>query len=220
MIADVSTLIKEFSRSNQPILVVGEDERDFITEISKALKVSAESVYSFDPIDGVEALRIVINDLYSRPISSKLKLLEISSCDKMNVEQSNTLLKILEEPPEYLRILLRASNLSSVISTIRSRSKIFVFGSSDQIYDSETTFEDLLKLPFYKFCQDISKLEKNDFTTLLLKGIDERKKTLLNKEDFELVELMFSSLVKIKNTNVNFRLLAEEIYLNALLIKQ
>ena len=44
-------------------------------------------------------------------------------------EAANSLLKVLEEPPEYAHILLLTENVSDLLPTIRSRSSIFRLGT-------------------------------------------------------------------------------------------
>jgi DNA polymerase III delta prime subunit len=214
MIADTQVLIKEFSRSNQPILIIETGQgQDLLALIKNDLHLVAENIFCFEPSEGVQALRLIINDLYSRPISSKLKFFEIKDINNLNAEQANTLLKLLEEPPEYLRILLRANNLSKILPTIKSRTKTYIF-SGNQVNESEISLIKLLGEPFGTYCQEIAKLERSDFTNLLLQGIEERKENLLNKDDFRMLKLLSSSLTRVTSSNVNFKLIAEEIYLS------
>lgn len=213
MIAKEDTLIKEFSRSNQPVLVINGVYQGIKSRVCEQLKISQEALVEYLYSENVEELRGKILGMYARPLSSEYKLLCLFGVDSLSAEQANTLLKLIEEPPSYARIILYAQNLSRVMLTIRSRSKLFVFPEQNKAYDGELSFNSLLNGSFFNFSKEISNLEREDFTSLLLKGIEERRKNLLNKSDFKILEKMMTALMKVNTTNANFRLVAEEIYL-------
>ncbi len=56
--------------------------------------------------------------------SGPLRLAIVKNCEKLNQSSANILLKTLEEPPRKAMIVLTAQN-NSVISTIRSRCRIY-----------------------------------------------------------------------------------------------
>ena len=59
--------------------------------------------------------------IYEKPIISNKKIYLIDNADTMTQEAQNCLLKTLEEPPEYIIIILITSNDSNIINTIKSR---------------------------------------------------------------------------------------------------
>ena len=69
----------------------------------------------------VKLARALRSNAYSTPISASRKVFIINSCEKMTEEAQNALLKILEEPPSYLVIILVTERLDSMLPTIRSR---------------------------------------------------------------------------------------------------
>lgn len=74
---------------------------------------------------GVEDIRNgIVSDVYVKPYSSKWKIYIINDADKMSVQAQNALLKTLEEPPEYVVILLLTSNISMLLATVISRSTV------------------------------------------------------------------------------------------------
>lgn len=74
---------------------------------------------------GVEDVRLqIVTDVYVRPYSSRWKIYIVNDAEKMSVQAQNALLKTLEEPPEYVVILLLTSNISELLPTIISRSVI------------------------------------------------------------------------------------------------
>jgi DNA polymerase-3 subunit delta' len=71
----------------------------------------------------VDQVRRVIETIYFRPAEAKEKLYIFTDSAFMK-EAANSLLKILEEPPEFATIVLLAENPSELLPTIRSRSMI------------------------------------------------------------------------------------------------
>jgi len=70
---------------------------------------------------GVDEIRDMQHDITIRPMYSKRKVYIIEDADKMTVQAQNCLLKTLEEPPEYVVIILTVSNYDALLETIRSR---------------------------------------------------------------------------------------------------
>ncbi len=63
-----------------------------------------------------------------KPVNTEKKVVIIDNADKMKPEAANALLKTLEEPPPYGYLILVTSSGNALISTIKSRCKIFRFG--------------------------------------------------------------------------------------------
>ncbi len=60
-------------------------------------------------------------DVAIKPYSSPYKIYIMNEAEKMTPQAQNALLKTLEEPPEYVVILLLTSNVNSLLPTILSR---------------------------------------------------------------------------------------------------
>lgn len=71
----------------------------------------------------VDQIRELQKDITKKPILGERKVYIISEANKLNVSAQNCLLKTLEEPPEYVTLILVASSVYSVIGTVRSRVK-------------------------------------------------------------------------------------------------
>ena len=69
----------------------------------------------------VDQVRKVIEGIYFRPAEAKEKIFIFTDAAFMK-EAANSLLKILEEPPEFATIFLLAENAGELLPTIRSRS--------------------------------------------------------------------------------------------------
>lgn len=59
-----------------------------------------------------------------KPLHGNKRVFLIDHLDKANEQSANSLLKILEEPPEHLLIFATAENLYDLLPTIRSRSLV------------------------------------------------------------------------------------------------
>ena len=68
----------------------------------------------------VDQVRHVIREIYYKPAEGKQRVYIFSEADFMK-EAANSLLKILEEPPDFASIFLLTDNPSALLPTIRSR---------------------------------------------------------------------------------------------------
>ena len=69
----------------------------------------------------IDQIREMQRKIAEKPIISSQKVYLIDDADTMTVEAQNCLLKTLEEPPEYITIILICSNEDTMLSTIKSR---------------------------------------------------------------------------------------------------
>ena len=67
----------------------------------------------------IDQIRQMLEKVYEKPIISDKKVYIIDDAETMTVEAQNCLLKTLEEPPEYIVIILITSNESNLINTIK-----------------------------------------------------------------------------------------------------
>jgi len=69
----------------------------------------------------IDQIRSLIDDAHSRPQIGACAVMLLSPADSMNVNASNSLLKLLEEPPPDSNLILVADRPSRLSATIRSR---------------------------------------------------------------------------------------------------
>ena len=69
----------------------------------------------------VSQIRELQNVINIKPTFSKKSVYIIDDADLMTIEAQNSLLKTLEEPPEYVVIILIVHNERSILSTVKSR---------------------------------------------------------------------------------------------------
>ena len=75
----------------------------------------------------IDQIRELIKKAYEKPIISLKKVYIINDADLMTKEAQNCLLKTLEEPPNYVTIILVVSNENKLLNTIKSRCLKIVF---------------------------------------------------------------------------------------------
>lgn len=69
----------------------------------------------------------IVNDIDLKPYSSKYKIYIVPDAQMMNPQAQNALLKTLEEPPEYVIIMLLTNNMDKFLPTILSRCIVLNF---------------------------------------------------------------------------------------------
>ncbi len=69
----------------------------------------------------VDQIRGLSDGAYSRPALSPYRAVLIKDAENMTLQAANALLKILEEPPSHLIILMTSSSADKLLPTIRSR---------------------------------------------------------------------------------------------------
>lgn len=82
----------------------------------------------------IEQVREMQKKVIEFPIVSNKKVYIVNDADKMTKEAQNCLLKTLEEPPEFVVIILIGANENDFLSTIKSRCTIIRF---NEISDNE-----------------------------------------------------------------------------------
>jgi DNA polymerase-3 subunit delta' len=70
----------------------------------------------------IQQMRLLKERAQFAPLSGSRRVFLIDGIDRANEQAANSLLKVLEEPPPYLILLLTAENPYDLLPTIRSRS--------------------------------------------------------------------------------------------------
>lgn len=178
----------------------------------------------------VDQVRELQKDVLKKPIGSERKVYIISQANKLNISAQNCLLKTIEEPPEYVTLILISSSIYSVIGTVRSRVKaVKILVSEEQNVRSEVV--EILDTLKYKNRVEVLKyadfFEKNKddiieiFHEMLIycnKRILEYKNELLKTYDCDTI--IFAKYVPIINfaekrinENSNFSMTIDDMLL-------
>ncbi len=70
---------------------------------------------------GVESVRDAILDMHVKPLLADKKIYIIYEGELLSAQAQNALLKILEEPPEYIMIFILTTSLDALLKTVISR---------------------------------------------------------------------------------------------------
>lgn len=117
---------KNFSHSYIFSGIKGVGKYTFAKDFAKCILEDSmmQDYYELGP-DGksikVSQIRELQNVINIKPTFSKKSVYIIDDADLMTIEAQNSLLKTLEEPPEYAVIILIVHNERSILSTVKSR---------------------------------------------------------------------------------------------------
>ncbi|OWZ83640.1 DNA polymerase III subunit delta' [Natranaerobius trueperi] len=73
----------------------------------------------------IEDIRKIKHSVSYQPTESDKKIFLINNVENMTRESANSILKVLEEPPEYVIFLLTANELQRLLSTVTSRCETY-----------------------------------------------------------------------------------------------
>ncbi|MGN0538056.1 MAG: ATP-binding protein [Acutalibacteraceae bacterium] len=106
----------------------GQKPCGFCSGCQKALSHSHPDIMVLDgstPSNlNVEAIRNLRTSAFIIPNEAPRKVYILANCDRMNPTAQNAFLKILEEPPKSVVFILTCITASSLLLTVRSRSRI------------------------------------------------------------------------------------------------
>ena len=137
----------------------------------------------------VDDIRTQINgDVSIKPYSRPYKVYIVNEAEKMTVQAQNAILKTLEEPPEYVVILLLTTNVNSMLPTILSRCVVL---NMKPVAD-ELVRGFLMRQMMVPDC-------KAEICVAFARGNIGKAKALASSEDFENVKSEALSLLKYIN---------------------
>ncbi len=149
----------------------------------------------------IEQIRLIQNKIVEKPVVSDKKVYIIDDSQTMTKEAQNCLLKTLEEPPQYMIIILICSNEEQLLNTIKSRCTKVLFKpiSDDELkeYINKNGLDkELPDSLFHALNGSIGKLAT----------ISEKKETLKQVEHI-FNEIEFNDKIEmIKNADVLYKL--------------
>lgn len=126
-------IAKEFAK-----MLLCLDDNKYCNKCKSCIEFNSENNPDFSIIepDGnsikIEQIRELQRKVTEKPIIANKKVYIINDSDKMTIEAQNCLLKTLEEPPEFVTIILIGANENSFLSTIKSRCMILHFENIDK----------------------------------------------------------------------------------------
>ena len=149
-------IAKEFAK-----MILCENDNKYCNQCKSCIEFDSNNNPDFSLIepDGasikIDQIRQIQKKIIEAPIISNNKVYIIDDADLMTTEAQNCLLKTLEEPPEFVTIILIGSKESSFLSTIKSRCTIIKFSpiENEQIieylnkkYEIKNISEEMLEI--------------------------------------------------------------------------
>ncbi|HEY7209653.1 MAG TPA: DNA polymerase III subunit delta' [Bryobacteraceae bacterium] len=93
----------------------------------------------------IQQIRLLRERAQFKPLRGRYRVFLIDHLNRANEQAANSLLKVLEEPPEHLVIMATVENLYDLLPTIRSRAVILPMSKLRE--DEMTAFAQWKKLP-------------------------------------------------------------------------
>lgn len=175
----------------------------------------------------IEQIRELTKKVYEKPITSSKKVYIINDSHCMTKEAQNSLLKTLEEPPEYVIIILITSNENLFLPTIKSRCTKILFNKLNNkelsnILEREYNYnasDVILKIADGSISKALSIKDKEEdylkikdiFSNLenidIIDIIDKKEDIFVNKEEaveiLEYINLIFFDKIKENKNYIN-----------------
>jgi DNA polymerase-3 subunit delta' len=90
-------------------------------KIEKNIHPDFQIITPLNSVITIEQIRNIKDIIYWQPLGSRKKVFLIDDAHKMTVQASNSLLKILEEPPQFAVLILITNSPETILPTIISR---------------------------------------------------------------------------------------------------
>ncbi len=90
----------------------------------------------------VEQIRAMQREICLKPFEGKRKVIIIAEAENMHISSANSLLKILEEPPQDANLILTAHNPNKLLPTVISRCQQIRFGKIPSSIIEEKLMQD------------------------------------------------------------------------------
>ena len=166
----------------------------------------------------IEQIREMQRKIAEKPIISSRKVYIIENSDTMTKEAQNCLLKTLEEPPEYITIILICSNEDNLLSTIKSRCTRMHF---EPLKENEIKKYLEKAIPEQQISENIINLAQGSIGKAI--KLNEKKEIYENIEKI-LINMRNKDLIEIVQMSEGIYKSKEEInsileYINVLLLK-
>ena len=87
----------------------------------RVISVDAEAAEGPRTVIGIDAVRELIGSAHLRPYEGRCRVFIFNEADRMTTDAANALLKVLEEPPADVLLLLLSANEDAVLPTVKSR---------------------------------------------------------------------------------------------------
>lgn len=142
---------------------------------------------------GVDIVREMKSNAFISTNEADRKVYIFNEAQDMTVQSQNALLKIFEEPPDHIAIIMTCDSKATLLETIISRGTLITLGESQ---NSDATEKKLEKssLAAHELCMLLC--EDNELEFMKATGIFEKDKQLLSLLLKEMAEIFASAAVR------------------------
>lgn len=209
-----------------------EELKNRIDKIKKNVKDGI--INDFKILNGLEMkvddVRKAFENIYEKPFLLDKKIYFIENFEYLNINSQNAMLKILEEPPYFIVIVLLSKNTNNILDTIKSRClKIYlnekenIEGDNSLLIMNEDIEENKLNI-YIDIFKDVKRMPKSIYYSKYNKIInkDDIKELIVYLEkliayNIEEYYIYTNVIKKVKQKvlgNLNFEMLKDYLILN------
>lgn len=102
----------------------GSGKTTLVKYLASRMNIPESNIYTVESTKstiGIEAIRRLRENLKYRPVQNSVTLVHLKNSESMTIEAQNAFLKLLEEPPANIVMVLTTKNYTDLLPTIKSR---------------------------------------------------------------------------------------------------
>lgn len=209
-----------------------EELKNRITKIKKNIKDGI--INDFKILNGLEMkvddVRKAFENIYEKPFLLDKKIYFIENFEYLNTNSQNAMLKILEEPPYFIVIVLLSKNTNNILDTIKSRCLKIYLNEKENIEDDNSLlimnedieenkfniyrdiFKDVKRMPKSIYYSKYNKIINKDDIKELIVYLE--KLIAYNIEEYYIYTNVIKKVKQKVLGNLNFEMLKDYLILN------
>lgn len=209
-----------------------EELKNRIAKIKKNIKDGI--INDFKILNGLEMkvddVRKAFENIYEKPFLLDKKIYFIENFEYLNTNSQNAMLKILEEPPHFIVIVLLSKNTNNILDTIKSRCLKIYLNEKENIEDDNSLlimnedieenkfniyrdiFKDVKRMPKSIYYSKYNKIINKDDIKELIVYLE--KLIAYNIEEYYIYTNVIKKVKQKVLGNLNFEMLKDYLILN------
>ena len=187
----------------------------------------------------IAQIRKMINYANKSAFNNKERIILIDNAENLNLNSSNALLKIIEEPNDNVFFILIFDNNKKILETVKSRCLKFNFtlSSNECIYITNQIIQrdinDIINLDLINYYNtvgdfinlinfslssnlEVSSLDLKKFLTNIIENKHYRKNTFIKNNIYKFIEFYFLKLISLNKSQKKISLLYENFIKNSI----
>ena len=209
-----------------------EELKNRIAKIKKNIKDGI--INDFKILNGLEMkvddVRKAFENIYEKPFLLDKKIYFIENFEYLNTNSQNAMLKILEEPPHFIVLVLLSKNTNNILDTIKSRCLKIYLNEKENIEDDNSLlimnedieenkfniyrdiFKDVKRMPKSIYYSKYNKIINKDDIKELIVYLE--KLIAYNIEEYYIYTNVIKKVKQKVLGNLNFEMLKDYLILN------